>query len=1014
MKRAHEASGGALAEAVSDAVWAVLDKTLPKTSKFKTTKQTRQLGVVEDVLRRNLQGDRELANELFFLIQKAYDDISFKKLLKCERKLRDAVREVVLKNDSATTGEDEAMMDFSAAADVKLSGYARTEAVPSAAGGGEGDQPMDEATTAVTSLVEPVSQAVWKIVEPLLPQGTRYAALPVDDEIKAAVRRALIDAKPNADDEAKTRALAVAFDSTYYGTADTEFERHLVRCCKKYTVKPDNYTAPYLAITQSSGFGKSRILSQLARKLEIEPKTDMRLLYICARDVPGSTGFPVATPELFKFIFGSKSASGIAGQLRRAFDYACAHWGSVQKEWNDVFDEKGKDADVQLKSKLKGLKKQKTEPTATMTPAEPVLVLAIDEARSLLKKMDEYGVNYFRLLRRALTQVNAEIRTEVGKKAVIFAVLVDTNSQIHDFVPPLAMDASSRMSELDTKRLFPPFVLTHTMDVFLKFPELQLQAPVPISYKHCVLETNPNEIERQLLRMGRPLWYTQFTKIDRENLRKVLILGGRKLLCGLDPTKEANYASKTLHGVAALMCRLGLRPQSSSAFASQVVANFMAVLHAVNYTHDARISGYVSEPFLTFAATHLWYEFQGLLTQHMLPQLRELLMQGVIDIGSIGEVVARTFLLLAMDAAIMQDRSAGFTIESGEHQFKGQFCAVQELLAELDGTAGSRQSVDLQYVTVVQVPVAASGNTQGNKGNTKSASVSESYPAASSSRQANQPMQQQGTKVKNVTKYDDPTDDQNASFHSWMEKWERWSVGFSHFVELTQVPTEATLWCMLGRRAAGVFPRGQPGADLIIPIFRRDPNEVSYILVQVKNEDSQDKKFPHSALSHMKPSRVFGTRRAEDKQPELSGFPSTDVIRVYIALRQSNLRGAQSYLIDGTGRGDDGAYTLCLRGVCKDSDENAEETQTAEYWRFLRDDIAEELKNLAEAAWWDPMQVIKADLVHHQRHARAVAEELVVDAAKHTLEIMDYDTAPGDEEMKAAPDAAELQQSGDL
>ncbi|KAE9245937.1 hypothetical protein PF004_g5037 [Phytophthora fragariae] len=570
MKRAHEASGGAqsaLAKAVSDAVWAVLDTTLANTSKFKTTKQTRQLGVVEEVLRRNLQGDRELTNELFFLIQKAYDGISFKKLLECERKLRDTVREV-LKNDSATTGEDEAMMDFSAAADVKLSGYARTEAVPSAAGGGEGDQPMEEATTAVTSLVEPVSQAVWKIVEPLLPQGTRYVALPVDDgmlrrlnpdeldlrelrigdvydmsslfyyhrKIEAAVRQALIDAKSNADDEAKTRALAVAFDSTYCGTADTEFERHLARCCKKYTVKPDDYTAPYLAITQSSGFGKSRILSQLARKLEIEPKTDMRLLYICARDVPGSTGFPVATPELFKFIFGSKSASGIAGQLRRAFDYACAHWGSVQKEWNDVFDEKGKDADVQLKSKLKGLKKQKTEPTATMTPAEPVLVLAIDEARSLLKKMDEYGVNYFRLLRRALTQVNAEIRTEVGKKAVIFAVLVDANSQIHDFVPPLAMDASSRMSELDTKRLFPPFVLTHTMDVFLKFPELQLQAPVPISYKHCVLETNPNEIERQLLRMGRPLWYTQFTKIDRENLRKVLILGGRKLLCTETPS----------------------------------------------------------------------------------------------------------------------------------------------------------------------------------------------------------------------------------------------------------------------------------------------------------------------------------------------------------------------------------------------------------------------------------------------------------------------------------------------
>ncbi|GMF22542.1 unnamed protein product [Phytophthora fragariaefolia] len=64
-------------------------------------------------------------------------------------------------------------------------------------------------------------------------------------------------------------------------------------------------------------------------------------------------------------------------------------------------------------------------------------------------------------------------------------------------------------------------------------------------------------------------------------------------------------------------------------------------------------------------------------------------------------------------------------------------------------------------------------------------------------------------------------DEQCDQFHEWRKHWDEWSVGFSHFVELTEVPTKATLWCLLGRRAAGVFPRGQAGADLIIPIFRR-------------------------------------------------------------------------------------------------------------------------------------------------------------------------------------------------
>jgi hypothetical protein len=272
--------------------------------------------------------------------------------------------------------------------------------------------------------------------------------------------------------------------------------------------------------------------------------------------------------------------------------------------------------------------------------------------------------------------------------------------------------------------------------------------------------------------------------------------------------------------------------------------------------------------------------------------------------------------------------------------------------------------------------------------------------------------QEGGPKTKNKTKFEDPSDEQAADFRAWMKAWEAWSVGFSHFVELTQVPTKPTLWCMLGRRAAGVFPRGQTGADLIIPVFRRDPGaDVSYMLVQVKNVDGRDKQFPHSALSHMTPSRVFAKPKGEPS--DLSDFSSTEIVRVFMALRQSNVHGAQSYFIDDTGKDDDGAYTLCLRGMCK---KPKVETQSEphEYWPFLSGGIWEELEALAGVAWWDPMTVVTTGLTDRKKHAREIAKDLpdaaVEEAAKHTLEIMVYDAG---QEKKVKRDAAALQQSDD-
>ncbi|GMF22544.1 unnamed protein product [Phytophthora fragariaefolia] len=465
------------------------------------------------------------------------------------------------------------------------------------------------------------------------------------------------------------KQLAMAFAGSYTGSAHDKFTEYLTRCCAQYRANPTVYIAPYVAITQSSGFGKSRVVCELARKCTTDATNAMRLLYISARTIAGSTGFPVATPELYKFLFESVTVAKIASRLCWAFDYACERWRTVQNEWLEVFSAEGDRVDKELASNLKNWK----PPTKVLSqaPGSPVLVVVLDEARSLLAKHDAAGTSYFRLLRRALTEANNNLRK--GSPGLIFAVLVDTNSQVHDFVPPSVLDDSSRKDHRNL-RLFPPFVLTHTMDVFFKKPVSPLLND-PFSYKDCVLEIDREKIRMMLLSFGRPLWHKHYTSITGSDpLTPCLVLGGSKLLRGLNPSELTSYNNDTLHGVAAVMCRLGLRPQASSPLASQLVASFMAVLHAVKYTYDAHISGYVSEPFLAFAATHVWYEeYPKSLTEHMLPQLRELLMQGIIDVGYVGEMVARLFLLLAMDTAIMGgDEIKGYTLQLGSKRFEGQ------------------------------------------------------------------------------------------------------------------------------------------------------------------------------------------------------------------------------------------------------------------------------------------------------------------------------------------------------
>ncbi|TMW61654.1 hypothetical protein Poli38472_010717 [Pythium oligandrum] len=127
-----------------------------------------------------------------------------------------------------------------------------------------------------------------------------------------------------------------------------------------------------------------------------------------------------------------------------------------------------------------------------------------------------------------------------------------------------------------------------------------------------------------------------------------LKMAAAKLLCESTKVSRLSYRNETMFGVAALLCRLGVRPLSC-----HLVGDHMSVLDYVDASCAQAVSGYGSDPILALGATSLWYHDKfDPLGESMLPRFRQLVSEKVVDCGDGGtdSVVARLLLLLAMDA----------------------------------------------------------------------------------------------------------------------------------------------------------------------------------------------------------------------------------------------------------------------------------------------------------------------------------------------------------------------------
>lgn len=695
-----------------------------------------------------------------------------------------------------------------------------------------------------------------------------------------------------------------AFQAPYVGDADERFRRYLARCCVEYRADPSKYSSPDVTLTQSSGFGKSRLVYNLAQKTAGGATEEaggttfgMRVLYVCARSNPYSSGYPVATKLLrARFLDKRLWESDIVARLVEAFQYARRHWDAVGSEWAKLFVDESADLAVvhALISSHSQEAPQKKRETLSVTP---VLVFAVDEARSLLEMNVHEGVSSLCLLRRALIKANARVKDE----GAIFAVLIDTNPKIHDLAP--AWPSSRSSGRIGTaKTTFPLFVLTHTYDVLLTDPASR----EPFDYEANVATTGEDDGEwTALVLMGRPLWES----CNRGYISSLVDFAASKLLLGMSHINCYHYTDETMHGVASLFCRLGLRLNSGcDVFAARMAANFMGVLQYVNHTNEARITGYVSEPILALGATRMWHQLDPpALQQFVLPRFEEMLVQGAVDTTRIGAIVARVFLLLAMDMTVKQTFNPK---NYGLFTIYGQLCSVSAYLKVLYGSSPAFIDVNGQVFS----------------------------PAEPS--------------------------DTTVNLDTWVAGWKDWKVGFFQFVELPKVPTKKTLWFLLGRRAAGVLPPTQAGAELVIPIFCG--HEVSFVLVHVTNKVDSDEKFAKS-VSSMLTAPMTGLEAS-----------SHGTIRLFMSLRGCSAAEPPQCIVVSEADAEDPhakTYAVALRGMCRSPRQHEDMAPTVtELWPFLSSEVSSQLERIARAPCWDAMDEVRMDL--ERRDKAEGAEDL--------------------------------------
>eukprot|EP01119_Soliformovum_irregulare_P016271 TRINITY_DN4686_c0_g1_i3.p1 TRINITY_DN4686_c0_g1~~TRINITY_DN4686_c0_g1_i3.p1 ORF type:complete len:677 (-),score=68.56 TRINITY_DN4686_c0_g1_i3:911-2941(-) len=454
----------------------------------------------------------------------------------------------------------------------------------------------------------------------------------------------------NPAERSALRLLDAAFRNDYIdrGNLTNKFHQHFLDCLNSYLDNPGGYWGPYIAIFQSSGYGKSRLVKELVIR------NGIYVFYISL----APTGFQTYPPRVLQEIYDAVIFSNRYPRWAIAVFLKCCLKVLVLRQPHQTPDIWYHNLDQNFVEVAKLLRhEQQTMPSnereeeiayqkiqsqivdSWKFPNDMTVLFAFDEARALLEPLPgSPDTNYFLMIRRVFSDISL---LEQKQKRQLFMLFADTASQISNFASVTKAEASSR-SRPNTKS-FPPFIHLTNVDLY---------RPVPFGSPITELE--------DILLLGRPLWKSMHRMGDP--VTALIDFAKLKLRCN----QEWNHMNQVERRPAliALACsRFALEVAPKAKFASTLVARSMATCLWISDSRENLYVTYPPEPVLAEAAAQEMEKSDVFV--EVISEVVKSLFVGDLNLGAVGELNARILLSRAYDQ-IVRDKSKGSAVYSIE------------------------------------------------------------------------------------------------------------------------------------------------------------------------------------------------------------------------------------------------------------------------------------------------------------------------------------------------------------
>ncbi|CAI2184878.1 8137_t:CDS:2, partial [Funneliformis geosporum] len=387
----------------------------------------------------------------------------------------------------------------------------------------------------------------------------------------------------------------------------------------QFGIKNANAYYNYIALIQSSGYGKSRAVRELS-------KLNYWILLFCFRSNE-SSGFPPKTPKSNEFL----------KELHECENADDAEKDNSKKFWDEV----GKAKDNLFGENCNTLIATTRKCCADLDSGK--ILCMFDEDSWLL---DPSTVSYddrnnfpYRGCRRALFRIGA----------CIFGIMTDTNSSIGNLVPKESDDKSTRKVGDDVKTLLGPFIHIASTDIYSDKTKL------------------PQEVDSLREMMGfdlclyrRPLWMANL--VATGDINGTISLARNKLTGSILPSmlgNNNNYEEKCIIALSHFGCTVGLYICPRAKLPSQLACNHMATITYANENGTEVLIYYPSEPILAEAVLvtlqNDYYRKAAITVLN-----NTISMGGIVNSGDQGELGMRIILLTAWIRCIKKRGSSLF------------------------------------------------------------------------------------------------------------------------------------------------------------------------------------------------------------------------------------------------------------------------------------------------------------------------------------------------------------------